>query len=342
MKILLLGSDWHGGFTEYCRGALNDLGHDVKVFYYEKSTAVLPLWKKLKNRFYLHFRSLKNIEIRVNNSKMNSELLKEALSIKPDMILILKGETVFPETLAQIKSKLEVPIVSWWIDNPLLRNNATYILKSIPYIDHIYIFDSYYINDLLNVGFKKVSYLPFACDPSVHKSIRLTKEENELYSCDISFIGLNHTHREKILYELFDFNIKVWGCGWKKLKKISNDKIINRVVSVEEAVKIYNASKIVLNINHPQSKNVTNTRTFEAAGCGAFQLTENLPEMGKLFDLGKEAVCYKDIDDLKSLVKYYLENSKEREEIARRGQQRVYRDHTYKQRMREIIDSVKG
>ena len=48
------------------------------------------------------------------------------------------------------------------------------------------------------------------------------------------------------------------------------------------------------------------------------------------------------MDELREMVDYYLTHSKERNEIARKGQERAYRDHTYVTRMQELISFVRG
>jgi len=45
--------------------------------------------------------------------------------------------------------------------------------------------------------------------------------------------------------------------------------------------------------------------------------------------------------DLKEKIDYYLEHDKEREKIARAGQRRTLRDHTYKNRVKDIIKIIK-
>ena len=51
-------------------------------------------------------------------------------------------------------------------------------------------------------------------------------------------------------------------------------------------------------------------------------------------------VCYKDLDELRSLIKYYLRNPDEKAEIAARGQLRAKRNHTFENRMREMLSII--
>jgi len=332
LKILLVGFEWQGGITEYCEDALNDLGHTVKKFYYENHFVTLPLLGKIKRKLIRHFQG--------NKVNINDKLLKETLVFKPDLLLVLKGETIFPETLAQIKTKMDIPIASWWFDNPMLEVNGPHILRSAQYIDYMFIFDTFYIEDLIKTGFKKTYYLPFACNPKVHKKINLSAKEKDLYTSDISFLGIISDFRQEILRQLLEYNLKVWGVGALPNNDELKRNMINRIIPIKEAVKIYNASKIVLNINHPQSVFATNTRTFEAVGCGSFHLTDDKKEIHNLFSVGTEIESYKNIYDLKEKIEYYLDNPEKRQEIASKGQERAYREHTYVHRMRNLIKIV--
>lgn len=105
----------------------------------------------------------------------------------------------------------------------------------------------------------------------------------------------------------------------------------------EDMVKAINSYKIHLNCN---IANDINYRTFETTGCGTFLLTNYTPGLEKLFDIGKEIVIYENLEDLDQKVKYYLENEKEREEIALAGYNRSKNDHTYYERAKKIIEII--
>jgi spore maturation protein CgeB len=78
-------------------------------------------------------------------------------------------------------------------------------------------------------------------------------------------------------------------------------------------------------------------RDFEVTGCGAFLMTDDARSLETMFNPGEEIICYKNIQELKDLVKFYLSHSSEREEIARKGNLRAHQDHTYAKRMEELI-----
>ena len=147
----------------------------------------------------------------------------------------------------------------------------------------------------------------------------LMDNKNMDKTVDIGFCG-NVLNRGHIIDSLDKYGIK------KDIFIIGDDMV--------DAINSY---KIHLNCNIADD---INYRTFETTGCGTFLLTNYTPGLERLFDIGKEIVIYDSIEDLDSKVKYYLENDKEREEIALAGYNRSRREHTYLERSKKLIEII--
>lgn len=78
-------------------------------------------------------------------------------------------------------------------------------------------------------------------------------------------------------------------------------------------------------------------RNFEVPGCGGFLLTGNAENLSSYYDIGKDVVCFHDIDDMVQKIRYYLKHEDERAAIAQAGYERTLREHTYEQRFKEIF-----
>jgi spore maturation protein CgeB len=85
-----------------------------------------------------------------------------------------------------------------------------------------------------------------------------------------------------------------------------------------------------------------NMRLYEATGMGTLLVTDAKQNLGELFDTEREVVAYTDADDLVDRVSALLDDEDERERIARAGQARTLRDHTYAVRMEELVTLVEG
>jgi spore maturation protein CgeB len=71
---------------------------------------------------------------------------------------------------------------------------------------------------------------------------------------------------------------------------------------------------------------------------GALLLTDAKRNLGELFEPGREVVAYRSEDELVELALYYLDHEDERQEISVAGQRRTLAQHTYADRMRELVD----
>ena len=66
-----------------------------------------------------------------------------------------------------------------------------------------------------------------------------------------------------------------------------------------------------------------------------------LPNLKTLFDLGKEIVAYRSPEECAALIKYFLNNRKEADEIAKAGQARTLQDYTYTNLMERESEILK-
>lgn len=97
-------------------------------------------------------------------------------------------------------------------------------------------------------------------------------------------------------------------------------------------------SKITLNrhINVAEN-NANNMRLYEATGVGSLLITDRKDNLDELFEVGKEILAYSSQEEAAELIRYYLAHPDEAETIARAGQARTLRDHTYKRRIEELV-----
>jgi spore maturation protein CgeB len=78
-------------------------------------------------------------------------------------------------------------------------------------------------------------------------------------------------------------------------------------------------------------------REFEAPMAGAFYLTGWLEEMARHYEVGKEIVCYRSLEEMVDLARHYLVHDTERERIRRAGHERAKQDHTWQRRFEGLF-----
>ncbi len=311
------------------------------------SKTEVALFKLIKE--FPFARAVFNQGLKLFLNEENSRYLNEIKKFKPNIILVIKGETVFPETLKKIKKTLGIPCMSYIWDSPFFtytgktadiyrKNNFA---EGMDLYEHIFIYDPYYVEELKKSGLRELSYLPLATDTDQYRKVTLNENENNEYDFDISFVGSPFPARIEIFEKLRDFKLGVFGDGWREMYKNKNlPAYYKGNATGEKVLKIYSGSKIVLNIHDPEAKHSVNTRTFDIPASGAFELTDYKPEIEKLFNIGEEMVCYKDIPDLLKLAGYYLNNPSERQRIAENGKKRIFGGHTWRHRVKEMIETA--
>ena len=274
----------------------------------------------------------------------NKVLLDRIRETTPQLVFVIKGEYIFPETINKIKHECEC-VINWNPDSPFNPINSTnYLLDSIPLYDVHFTWSEFLIPEFVKHSAKRVEYLPFAYDPFLHFPVDLKKDEIKHYGSDLVFVGTWDEEREVILEQLVEFDLKIWGNNWENLSSKSKLKKhwFSKAVYGKEVAKIGNASKISLNFLRNQNIHSHNMRTFEIPAIRGFMLASFSREHSKLFKIGKEIECFANINDLKAKIKYYLGHKLQRHKIALSGYEAVINGgHSYANRMETVLNIFK-
>jgi spore maturation protein CgeB len=333
MKILIVGVEQVRKDERYMddkgwsfQKAFERLGIKTETFFYKK---------KGKLAFIEKNKHVKDLW----RSYMNKRLIAQVRNARPDILLILKGETIQPETLQKIREKTETLIVNVFPDNPLYMGK----FEAIEPCHYFFVKDSYVLDTLRKDGLKNVFYLPQCTDLDIHKPMHLNDSEKSMYDSDLSLIGSMYPYRLKLIKQLVEFNPSIWGRGWSK---VSNKEILKlyrgKDIRGTQKAKAISGSAISLNPHHPLNDiNGVNKRTFDIAACRGFQLVDCKADMERVFTINEEIICFRTIDELKKLITFYLEYPDERDQIAEAAYQRVLKEHTYDHRAREILEMIK-
>jgi len=154
-----------------------------------------------------------------------------------------------------------------------------------------------------------------------------------------------HSDGTRLLEEVAEgAPLEIWGYGSDALPE---DSPIRRVHRGEawglDMFELLARSKIVLNrhINAAEG-HANNMRLYEATGTGALLLTDRGSNLSDLFEPGREVVVYEDAEDLVEKVDGYLADDAARMAIARAGQERTLREHTYARRIGELAEMLEA
>ncbi|MFI5235535.1 MAG: glycosyltransferase, partial [Gemmatimonadales bacterium] len=170
------------------------------------------------------------------------------------------------------------------------------------------------------------AYLPHGCDPSVHRPMRSRDE----FRANVVFVGEATPHRERLLGEVVEFGLAVWGPGWRRTRL--RDYCRGDVLSLDDYVRAYAGALVALNFHRegpdgavPSSAGC-NARTFELAAMGVAQVVDDRADLPPLFVEGEEIGVFRDAAELKPLVRELLQDAPGAERLAAAARRRALAD----------------
>ena len=164
---------------------------------------------------------------------------------------------------------------------------------------------------------------------------------------DIVFIGGlgGHHHESKSLLESLcrRYNTKVWGYGIEGLPADSPiRKSYMGLLWGKDMYQILRDARIGFNRHIDIAGDYANNmRLYETTGVGTLLLTDHKSNISGMFVPGREVITYREAEECIEQARYYLEHDQERGAVARAGQERTLREHTYNHRMQELADIVR-
>ena len=171
-------------------------------------------------------------------------------------------------------------------------------------------------------------YMPPGANPFIFHPFEQQRD------IDVCFVGQNYGQRPHIISKLREQGIHVhtFGSGWESGE-----------LPIDEMVKLFSRSKITLGIGTVGDASdilCIKGRDFEVPMSGGLYLTRYNPDLEEFFEIGKEILCYDNMDDLIEKIRYFLSNPNEGEAIRTAGLQRSLRDHTWVQRFHTAFQAM--
>ncbi len=164
----------------------------------------------------------------------------------------------------------------------------------------------------------RFKFFPVGYDPSTHfwDGTGLPK------TTDVCFIGTCHRPSREWIMQIP--NIEIYGNDWDALRY--------PIYNVSKRKQVYQTK---VNINHHIPHDTVNMRQLEVPAMHGFLLSDTAYP----FKDGKEIATYKDPEDCKKQVAYWLEEDDEREKIAEAGYKAALK-YSYANRIKELLQEV--
>jgi len=216
-------------------------------------------------------------------------------------------------------------------------NSNNSIIKSIKYYDINLIWTNYHREKMISHGAKLLFLFPFAADPFLYKVD--IQNINTDYKYDISFVGSWDEERERILNELLNYDLNIWGNDWHK----ANTKLRKKWKGVEAVgdnlLEICIQSKINLNLIRKQNIPGLNMRTFEIPYCRGFFISTRTIDATNIFKENLSGGYFTGTQELKSQINYFLKNKESRTKKIIFAKE-ISKNHTYEIRVRDLLKYI--
>ena len=258
---------------------------------------------------------------------------------RPDILYVFEWTPLGDDFLAEIKKS--AALLAGQIASPL-RPDRTYaaydlMISSWPPIV-----------DYFRAEGKPSAYVKLAFDERV-----LDRPTPGPPCHDVTFVGgfaPSHPNRVRWLERLIrDVDIDVFGYGLDQVPHGSPIRARHRGPAWGYGMyDVLQCSRLTLNMhamNDVRGTVVTNVannmRLFEATGVGTCLLTDAKDNMEEMFEPDREVLVYRSEAECVEKIRYYLDHESERASIAKAGQQRTLRDHTYSVRAGELLEVLR-
>lgn len=319
-RLLFVTTDY-SYFTLPITQPLRQLGFEVKIFDYYRPNFLTRCVGWLTNRRFLPKTWLPIL--------INQSFLCQVKSFHPDYVLVVKGNTLFPDTITQI-NHLGVVTINWFPDWLI----SWHWVKIHAPAYTIFVNSCYDTFEKLGQLGISNYYLPYAA-PIPRRKKKLIRP----YA--VTFIGQYSPRREYYFKAIADLGLEIW--GYDHWRRSSLKHLYHHQTTQAQTQAIIARSKIVVNIltgTDSFQPAAINIRTFEALAAGSLLLVKDYPLLHRHFQVGKELVTFTSPQDLRRKVKYYLDHEAARAKIAQAGYNRILKDHTFTQRLKDLFRIV--
>ena len=296
----------------------------------------IDLFSKTNSNFYwlAAFRRLgttSHFDTRNKKERLESIIL----DFKPTHIhlggSVKPGRSVNAGMLCRVKDKLGCSVSVFYGD----ARYSEYHTELARVVDYVYISNKTHIQINAGKGFSNFRYLPCPTEP------RIFRYYPAEIKYDLLFIGgSSGDYRRALLKRVAKkFDLIVAGTQWKGMGFRYLPAIYGKEFSI-----LCGQAKISLGFNHNVGLTLDgyfSNRLPNLLASRAFVIQTYSKGLEKIFGNRKHLVWFKSEAELFSIIAYYLKHPKERENIAKRGQQAILTHDTYDHHVKKIIRECK-
>ncbi|HYK81850.1 MAG TPA: glycosyltransferase [Gemmatimonadales bacterium] len=244
---------------------------------------------------------------------------------RADLVLVFKGTKLAPPAIRDLKRGFGGIWVNWFPDDPhALDISATLS----PAYDVFFTHDSSSLERHRRAG-ARACYLAFGCEPAYHRPLAAPPR----WHSRVAFVGSRDPGRERVLGELAELEIRTWGPGWPA-GPVYGDDFIRALAGAAVGLNIHQQ----FGAGDPARYGTgANMRVFELAAVGTAQLADAKADIARHFAPDREIVLYRSVPELCDRARALLADAALRRSLAAAARERALREHTWVQRLEELL-----
>lgn len=228
------------------------------------------------------------------------------------------------ELFIKLLNYLTCKKVFWYFDKVFFmrRESEPWIEAIAPYMEHGFLTDGTWVN---RHKYENIHWLPQGIG-NEDTAIGTPKEK---YTCDVAFTGSPYGERREFIGFLQD----LYGDKFRIFTNVFNRDLYDLCAT----------AKVFVAPMYPTDQFYWSSRFYMTLGSGGFLVHPEcygLKQRG--FISGKHYAGYKNANDLKKVIDYFIDpkNEKEKKEIQMAGYKRCIETATYLHRVKELLETV--
>lgn len=272
---------------------------------------------------------------RLRGVGLQARLARAIAQVEPAVVLVLEGSQLSSSAVAALRRECHAAWINWFCDG---RRSADSIDSVAPAYDAVFVAGSEAVERLSRVGNPPAEYLAAGCDPSVHRPLR----SRDQFRANVVFAGTATPYRERMLSELVEFGLALWGPGWRRTKL--RDYCRGEHLGHADYVRAYAGASVAVNLGYEAPSEAgdpgCSRRLFELAAIGVPQVAQDRDDLHRHFREGSEVLVWREPAELRALTAEALHDRAWSEQVAAGARKRAIAEHTYVHRMAELLGCV--
>ena len=285
---------------------------------------------------------------RVGANTMNEMLVQYATEFKPDFIHLGKCESLFGESVRDVKAATGCTVIHFYPDfrpvpKPYVGKIGQYADMTVLQHQHKPLWQLH-----IDAGCRRIGFWWAGTDPECYHPHDVEKEYDVVFMANPPIKGTGHGKgRFTIVNALADAGVDVHIFAlvdWARKGLQPHPNItLHPYVHKEEFAIACSKARIALGYNTDQYYMYTSWhRWVNSMASGACFVGHKFPGLDTVFEDGKHVVCFEQDKEVVPLVKYYLSHPIERERIAQAGMAEVLANHTWDNRVAQMMNYMRA